>query len=101
MEKIYENKPKTRKNYFNKRNVTTGITLGVALIAIISVLALSLSRSSYALDEVKQLPDKILTSQASYYLTGDHGATFSIRPYSDATSGCCLPTKVTITFKAR
>lgn len=90
MEKIYENKPKTRKNYFNKRNVTTGITLGVALIAIISVLALSLSRSSYALDEVKQLPDKILTSQASYYLTGDHGATFSIRPYSDATSGAKL-----------
>ena len=63
MEKIYETKTNPRKKAFTGKNVTIGLTLGVALIAIISVLALSVSRSSYALDEVTStLPEEITTA---------------------------------------
>ena len=63
MEKIYETKTNSKKKSFTGKNITIGLTLGVALIAIVSVLALSVSRNSYALDEVtSSLPAEITTA---------------------------------------
>lgn len=97
MEKIYETKTNPRKKAFTGKNVTIGLTLGVALIAIISVLALSVSRNSYALDEVtSSLPTEVTTELAGEKITGEQ-SLIELFPYRDQTSEMrlyCLESKV-------
>lgn len=86
MEKIYETKTNPKKKAFTGKNVTIGLTLGVALIAIISVLALSVSRNSYALDEVtSSLPTEVTTELAGEKIIGEQ-SLIELFPYRDKTS---------------
>ena len=99
MEKIYENKTNSRKNMTTRRYATVGITLAVALIAIASLLAISVSKNSYALDEVTTLPEKVKTNNPNLstdQITGET-ATFKIVAYKDVYSDAklfCLESKV-------
>lgn len=91
MEKIYENKTNTRKKY-TRKNTTIAITLAVALIAIVSLLAISVSRDSYALDEVTTLPDEITTNNPDTSADDIMGATSNVDalPYKDTATDAKL-----------
>ena len=68
MEQIYvENKKKNKKPKF--MNVTIGLSFAVAFVAILSIVLISMSGSSYSLSAV-DFPDKITTTESNYFYVG-------------------------------
>lgn len=74
MEQIYvENKKKNKKPKF--MNVTIGLSFAVAFVAILSIVLISMSGSSYSLNAV-DFPDKITTTESNYFYAGyENGVT--------------------------
>ena len=68
MEQIYvENNKKNKKPKI--LNVTIGLSFAVALVAIVSIVLVSMSGSSYSLNAV-EFPDNITTEESGYYYVG-------------------------------
>ena len=68
MEQIYvENNKKNKKPKI--LNVTIGLSFAVAFVAILSIVLISMSGSSYSLTAV-DFPDKITTEESGYFYVG-------------------------------
>ncbi len=87
MEKIYiEENQKKKKN--NHLSVSVGLSFGVAFIAIVSILFVSMSGTTYSLPTVDTLPTKITTLAPTHVIKPTAPAAsmgienFSVEPYS-------------------